>query len=97
MKIHHLRNAAMVIESGNHHILVDPMLSDKDRLPPFARWRHRPRPNPTVSLPDNGLDLQVAIPEDGETLAFAPVNDRSKTPSSAAPQPAENQRASRGS
>ena len=57
MKIHHLRNATMVIESGNHHILVDPMLSDKDRLPPFARWRHRSRPNPTVSLPDNARSV----------------------------------------
>jgi L-ascorbate metabolism protein UlaG (beta-lactamase superfamily) len=53
MKIHHFRNATLVIESGDHHILIDPMLSDKGRLPPFAHWRHKPRPNPTVDLPAN--------------------------------------------
>ena len=57
MKLHHLRNATLVIESGGHHILVDPMLSDKGRLPPFARWRHKPRPNPTVDLPSNARSI----------------------------------------
>jgi L-ascorbate metabolism protein UlaG (beta-lactamase superfamily) len=53
MKIHHLRNATFVIESGEHHILVDPMLSDRGTLPPFAYVRHKPRRNPLVDLPDN--------------------------------------------
>ncbi|MCU0598413.1 MAG: hypothetical protein MUE70_04035 [Desulfobacterales bacterium] len=33
MKIHHLRNATFVIESGKHFILIDPMLCDKGKLP----------------------------------------------------------------
>ena len=41
MKIHHLRNATFVIESGANHILIDPMLSGKGLLPPFARFRHK--------------------------------------------------------
>ncbi len=53
MKIHHLRNATFVIESGAHHILVDPMLGERGTLPAFARFRHPPRPNPTVDLPAN--------------------------------------------
>ncbi len=87
MKLRHLRNATLVIESGGHHILVDPMLSDKGRLPPFALWRHTPRPNPTVDSPsnaqsqlrqalaDSGLLSKVAIPADGETLTFTSAND----------------------
>jgi L-ascorbate metabolism protein UlaG (beta-lactamase superfamily) len=36
MKIHHLRNATFVIESGDHYILIDPMLSQKGELPSFT-------------------------------------------------------------
>jgi L-ascorbate metabolism protein UlaG (beta-lactamase superfamily) len=57
MKIHHLRNATFVIESGANHILIDPMLSGKGELPPFARFRHKPEHNPTVSLPDNASQI----------------------------------------
>lgn len=57
MKIHHLRNATFIIESGENHILVDPMLSEKGDLPAFARFRHKPAKNPTVSLPDNASQL----------------------------------------
>ena len=53
MKIHHVRNATFVIESGAHHLLIDPMLSDKGALPPFARYRHKARRNPRVPLPEN--------------------------------------------
>ena len=52
MKIHHLRNATLVIESGAMHILVDPMFSHKGQLPAYARLRHPPLRNPLVSLPD---------------------------------------------
>jgi L-ascorbate metabolism protein UlaG (beta-lactamase superfamily) len=55
MKIHHLRNTTFVIESGKHYILIDPMLSEKGELPPFARFRHKSQRNPIVSLPDNAL------------------------------------------
>lgn len=51
MKIHHLRNATFVIASGNHFILVDPMLGAKGSLPPFARLRFRSLNNPLVNLP----------------------------------------------
>ncbi|MBF0376603.1 MAG: MBL fold metallo-hydrolase [Desulfamplus sp.] len=57
MKIHHLRNATFIIESGKNYIIVDPMLSEKGKLPPFALFRHKPRFNPTVSLPDNALHI----------------------------------------
>ena len=52
MKIHHLRNATFVIESGDYHLLIDPMLGARGTLPAFARFRHAPRRNPTVDLPD---------------------------------------------
>lgn len=52
MKLYHLRNATFVIESGANHILIDPMLSGKGELPPFAHFRHKPERNPTVPLPD---------------------------------------------
>ncbi len=57
MKIHHLRNATFVIESDSNHILIDPMLSDKGELPPFAYFRHKPKRNPIVSLPDNASSI----------------------------------------
>ncbi len=57
MKIRHLRNATFVIESASKSILIDPMLSGKGELPPFARFRHRSERNPTVSLPDNASKI----------------------------------------
>lgn len=57
MKIHHLRNASFVIESGEHHILIDPMLSAKGSMPPFSRFRAKPLKNPTVDLPGNTHEL----------------------------------------
>lgn len=57
MKLHHLRNATCVLESGEHHILIDPMLSDKGALPAFAKSRHKPVRNPTVDLPENASDI----------------------------------------
>jgi len=53
LKIHHFRNATFVIESEPHFILIDPMLSQKGELPPFARFRHRAQRNPIVPLPEN--------------------------------------------
>lgn len=51
MKLHFIRNATLVIESGDRRILVDPMLGPKGCLPPMALFRHRPRMNPLVDLP----------------------------------------------
>jgi L-ascorbate metabolism protein UlaG (beta-lactamase superfamily) len=57
MKIHHLRNATFVIESGINFILVDPMLSRKGQLPTFTYFRHTPERNPIVDLPENALQI----------------------------------------
>ena len=57
MKIHHLRNATFVIESGANYILIDPMLCEKGALPPFARFRHKAQNNPIVPLPDNASSI----------------------------------------
>ena len=51
MKIHHLRNATLVIESGEKYILVDPMLGARGSLPPFSRFRFTALRNPLVDLP----------------------------------------------
>lgn len=53
MKLHHLRNATFVVETGEHHILVDPMLGGQGSLPPFAYFRHKAVKNPIVDLPEN--------------------------------------------
>jgi L-ascorbate metabolism protein UlaG (beta-lactamase superfamily) len=53
MKIHHIRNATFVIETGKNHILVDPMLGKKGFLPPFSFFRFKAKRNPTVDLPNN--------------------------------------------
>ena len=57
MKIHHLRSATFVIESGPHHILIDPMLSGKGELPPFAYFKHKALRNPIVPLPGNASQI----------------------------------------
>ncbi len=57
MKIHHLRNATLVIESKETYILIDPMLGDKGSLPPFAIFKHRARRNPLVPLPKNAPNI----------------------------------------
>ena len=54
MKIHHIRNATMIIETGEHVILVDPMLGAKGTAgPPFTLFRFKPKCNPIVDLSDN--------------------------------------------
>ncbi len=61
MKIHHLRNATCIIESGQHHILVDPMLGPKSTLPPFSYLKHRAQRNPLVNLPPNADELLAKV------------------------------------
>lgn len=61
MKIHHLRNATFVIESGAHFILIDPMLGEKGSLPPFAVFRHKAKKNPIVSLPENSAEILSSV------------------------------------
>jgi L-ascorbate metabolism protein UlaG (beta-lactamase superfamily) len=58
MKIHHIRNATMIIETGDHVILVDPMLSKKGEAgPPFTLFRFKPKRNPIVDLPENSQQI----------------------------------------
>ena len=53
MRIQHIRNATMVVETGDQVILVDPMLGRKGTMPPFSFIKSKPIKNPTVPLPDN--------------------------------------------
>lgn len=53
LKIHHLRNATMVLETEKDVILIDPMLGDQGIMPSFTLFRHKARRNPTVPLPKN--------------------------------------------
>lgn len=58
MKIYHLRNATMVIESGKSVILVDPMLGDKGSASAsFTFFRFKPQRNPILDLPANAMDI----------------------------------------
>ena len=58
MKIHHIRNATLIIETQDKVILVDPMIGKKGTAaPPFAFIRFRARRNPIVDLPSNAMTL----------------------------------------
>ncbi len=57
LKIHHLRNATLVIETTTDVILIDPMLGEKGTLPPFTFFRFKAQKNPTVSLPDVAKEI----------------------------------------
>ncbi len=58
MKIHHLRNATLIIEFHDQMILVDPMIGKKGTAaPPFSFIRFKPKRNPIVELPDNATEL----------------------------------------
>lgn len=58
MKIHHIRNATMVIEAGDKVILVDPMLGKRGSAgPPFTMFRFKPLRNPILNLPTNAMDI----------------------------------------
>jgi L-ascorbate metabolism protein UlaG (beta-lactamase superfamily) len=58
MKVHHLRNATLVIESGDNFILVDPMLGKKGTAgPTFTLFRFKPQRNPIVDLPHKAMDI----------------------------------------
>ncbi|WP_432460292.1 MBL fold metallo-hydrolase [Agarivorans sp. QJM3NY_25] len=77
MKIHHLRSATFVIESGEYHILVDPMLGEKGSLPPFSLFRFKAQNNPTVDLPSNAKiilkKVTHALITHSQTFGFKPL------------------------
>lgn len=53
LKIHHIRNATMILETEKDVILIDPMLGDIGIMPSFTLFRHKARKNPIVALPNN--------------------------------------------
>ncbi|OUS01003.1 MBL fold metallo-hydrolase [Flavobacteriales bacterium 33_180_T64] len=58
MKIHHLRNATMVLETKDKVILVDPMLGKKGTAgPTFTLFRFKPQRNPILDLPHNAMEI----------------------------------------
>ena len=57
LKIHHLRNATMVLETEKDVILIDPMLGNQGSMPPFTLFRHKARRNPTVPLPKSAKQI----------------------------------------
>jgi len=57
MKLHHLRNATLVLETDQHVIVVDPMLGKKKTIPPFTLFRYKPKRNPIVALPKNSREI----------------------------------------
>ncbi len=60
MKIHHLRNATMIITIGEHRLLVDPMLSSPASFPGFKLFGGGRRKNPLAPLPSEaGAALDV--------------------------------------
>ncbi len=61
MHITHLRNATIIIHSGAHHILVDPMLAAKDTLPPLRVFDGKRLRNPLLDLPANAADALAQV------------------------------------
>jgi L-ascorbate metabolism protein UlaG (beta-lactamase superfamily) len=57
MKLHHLRNATLVIETEKHVILIDPMLGKRKTIPPFTLFRYKPKRNPLTALPKNSREI----------------------------------------
>lgn len=53
LKIHHFRNATMVIETEKEVLLVDPMLDEKGSMATFTYFRFKARKNSIVSLPES--------------------------------------------
>lgn len=57
MKLTQLRNATIVIESGDKIILVDPMLAPKASIPSLKYFTGNNRRNPLVALPDQTEEI----------------------------------------
>ena len=51
MQIQLIRNATLILQSGDKRLLVDPMLGGQGSFTPLAFLRYRPARNPTVPLP----------------------------------------------
>lgn len=57
MNITQIRNATILLEIGEHRILVDPMLSPPYSLAGFRLFRGERRKNPLTALPDDAEEL----------------------------------------
>ncbi len=58
MRIHHLRNATMIIETSDKVLLIDPMIGGRGTAaPPFAFFRFKPQRNPIVDLPEGAMEI----------------------------------------
>ena len=53
LKIHHFRNATMVLETEKDVILIDPMLGSMGNMATFTFFRFKAQKNPIVSLPES--------------------------------------------
>ena len=58
MKITQLRNATLIVHTGDRHILVDTMLAPQGALPPLRLLDDKRLRNPTVDLP---VQAEVAL------------------------------------
>lgn len=56
MKITQLRNATLIVEFGDIHLLVDPMLAPRGQLPSLKFVTRSRRRNPLVELPQNAAE-----------------------------------------
>jgi L-ascorbate metabolism protein UlaG (beta-lactamase superfamily) len=56
LKIHHIRNATLVIEVDENIILIDPLLGNKGSMPSYTK-QFNPQKNPIIDLPENADEL----------------------------------------
>jgi L-ascorbate metabolism protein UlaG (beta-lactamase superfamily) len=61
MKLHHFRNATLVIEAGSSVILVDPMLGPVGSGLPFTLFRYKAKRNPLVPLPASSKAILTTV------------------------------------
>ena len=55
MKIHHLRNATLILSLGEHRLLIDPMFARPGAIPGLRFFRGERRANPLVPLPSGAM------------------------------------------
>lgn len=61
MRIHHIRNATLLLSLGEHRILVDPMLAQAGTYPGFKMFGGGRKNNPLVDLPSNTEELLQTV------------------------------------
>jgi L-ascorbate metabolism protein UlaG (beta-lactamase superfamily) len=85
MKLHHLRNATLLLTLGEHRLLVDPMLAARGEIFGFKLFGGGRRRNPLVDLPPDarsvleqatGVVLTHEHPDHFDAAALAFVRER---------------------